>query len=150
MRVPKSAHLRPRLRGVPLALHIGWPVVATEAVLLGTSVYVVAACNGPLWKALLVGRPHDSPYTWAFLLAVITSCAAATFVMLAALSQCCKTCCLLKSALLPVAVIWSLPLARLKPTRALAHRLLAIVGGAVIGWSPMRIRRTVSSNDEYA
>ena len=57
---------------------------------------------------------------------------------------------LLKSAFLPVAVIWSLPLARLKPTRAVAHRLLAIVGGAVIGWSPMRIRRTVSSNDEYA
>ena len=62
------------------------PAVTTEAMLLAAAIYLTAACNGPLWRGLLAGRPLGAPATWGFAVAVGTACASATFVLLAIVS----------------------------------------------------------------
>ena len=78
----------PRIRGAATLsrLRAARPAVTTEAMLLAAAVYLTAACNGPLWRGLLAGRPLGAPSTWGFAVAVGTACASATFVLLAVVS----------------------------------------------------------------
>ena len=78
----------PRIRGAGTLsrLRAVRPAVTTEAMLLAAAVYLTAACNGPLWRGLLAGRPLGEPATWGFAVAVGTACARATFVLLAIVS----------------------------------------------------------------
>ncbi len=78
----------PRIRGAGTLsrLRAARPAVTTEAMLLAAAVYLTAACNGPLWRGLLAGRPLGAPSTWGFAVAVGTACASATFVLLAVVS----------------------------------------------------------------
>jgi lipid A ethanolaminephosphotransferase len=78
----------PRTRGAATLsrLRAARPAVTTEAMLLAAAIYLTAACNGPLWRGLLAGRPLGAPSTWGFAVAVGTACASATFVLLAVVS----------------------------------------------------------------
>src|SRR6186713_233829 len=78
----------PRTRGAATLsrLRAARPAVTTEAMLLAAAIYLTAACNGPLWRGLLAGRPVGALSTWGFAVAVGTACASATFVLLAVAS----------------------------------------------------------------
>ena len=78
----------PRTRGADTfsRLRAARPAVTTEAMLLATAIYLTAACNGPLWRGLLAGRPLGALSTWGFAVAVGTACASVTFVLLAVAS----------------------------------------------------------------
>jgi len=78
----------PGIRGAAtvVSLRAARPTVTTEALLLAATIYLTAACNGPLWRGLLAGRPLGAPATWRFAIAVGTACASTTFVLLALVS----------------------------------------------------------------
>ncbi|WBY01648.1 phosphoethanolamine--lipid A transferase [Ramlibacter tataouinensis] len=52
------------------------PALHTETLVLLAALYLLAACNGPFWRAALAGRELSSPATWGFALALFGALAA--------------------------------------------------------------------------
>lgn len=66
-----------------LAARVRWPkrpVWPVEALIATITIYFIAACNGPFWRALLQGRDLAATSTWAVLVA---TCVAAVGLHLA-------------------------------------------------------------------
>lgn len=65
----------------------GWlhrrPYLSMEALLWLGALYLMLACNGPFWRAVLAGRDWTMPASWLFAAALLVACVSVYFMMLA-------------------------------------------------------------------
>lgn len=73
---PDRSRSLPRRRW---ALQVEWRV---ETLALAASLFFALFCNGPLWAALLQGRPWDAPATWGFAAACLVALVALQWALL--------------------------------------------------------------------
>ena len=78
---------RPQAPAVaPERVRIARPTLASETLVLGVSVFLAVAANGPFWSAALAGRNAAAPQTWIFVLLAFVLLVALHFAAIASVA----------------------------------------------------------------